>query len=192
MQREYQGPPPTLQRSELSYRPRRANIDGVNASFRLPLIVELFEECPARLDVGSKLAGLDRPLRLHGRDSARPVADGTTGAACRRGLLGMLVPSRVSRDGPGSPTKRVRRSESVGHLIPNAPIACASFRADWLARGRPRRLENTFGIASTLGLVCLPLRRGLGGRDRLACTSVAQAIRIDFRCRASGERETDI
>ena len=52
--------------------------------------------------------------------------------------------------------------------------------ADRIRVSRPALgLENTFGIASGLDRVGLPLRCGLGGRDRLACTSVAQAIRID-------------
>jgi hypothetical protein len=61
---------------------------------------------------------------------------------------------------------------------------CSGFRP-------PATPGEHFGIASTLGPVCLPLERGLGGRDRLTCTFVAQAMRIDL-LPSIRERETDI
>ena len=100
MQREYQGPPAGGYGAlSLSSDSRRADINGVNASLTLHLIVDLFKQCPACLDAGSNLVGPGRPLRLHGSDP-HALGGRHEGAAHRRGLPGMLVLSHLSRDGP--------------------------------------------------------------------------------------------
>jgi hypothetical protein len=45
------------------------------------------------------------------------------------------------------------------------------------------------GIAAGLDQVCLPLRRGLGGRDRLTCIFVPQVTRVDSITKHQGTRD---